>query len=393
MEINLLDTLRRHYCDELQVFHYPGGMGQLGSSTWRDKRDELNQELLRLARSLRAAGRLDLIFCIVYDDFLLVETAKQLRDLGVPMVNYHVDMAFQWYRVIRTAPYFDVLAVAQMTNAEHLKPYNPNIIWMPMAANPDFYHTRGVEASGYEHQVSFVGSFNPYRRAIMEACVKKGIKPVIFGRGWQGEAGSDYRFDWDLHKIIHDLRFYALPRWQAEGLFSVMEPLKRKYSRRRECEALVGPAFHGPCQDQALPGIFRSSQINLGLSDTGWHNQNAIVRSGKLQCRLRDFEVPMSGGFYIAQEAPHHQEYYKLGEEIVTWSEPDELVDKLAFYSRNLQSAERIREAGAKRALACHTWRHRFDRLFKRLGMPVQHREQTCLGIRERSWKWTAAYL
>ena len=380
MEINLLETLRRHYCDELHVFHYPGGMGQLGSATWRGKRDELNQDLLALARRLLAAGRLDVIFCIVYDDFLLVDTAEKLRALGVPMVNYHIDMVFQWYRVIRTAAYFDVLAVAQMTNVEHLKPYTRNIMWMPMAANPDFYHVRAVGASRYEHQVSFVGSFNPYRRAILEACVKKGIKPAIFGRGWQGEAVSDYRFDWDLHKIIHDLRFYALPRWQAEGMFSVMEPLKRKYSRRHGCEALVGPAFHGPCQDQALPGIFRSSQINLGLSDTGWHNQKAIVRSGKLQCRLRDFEVPMSGGFYVAQEAPHHQEYYKLGEEIVTWSEPDELVDKLAFYSKNLRSAERIREAGGKRALECHTWRHRFDCLFKRLGIPVQHRAQTRFG-------------
>ena len=27
MEINLLATLRQYYCDELQVFTYPGGMG------------------------------------------------------------------------------------------------------------------------------------------------------------------------------------------------------------------------------------------------------------------------------------------------------------------------------------------------------------------------------
>ena len=93
MEINLLDTLRRHYCDELQVFHYPGGMGQLGSAKWRGKRDELNQDLLALARRLHAAGRLDVIFCIVYDDFLLVDTAEKLRALGVPMVNYHIDMS------------------------------------------------------------------------------------------------------------------------------------------------------------------------------------------------------------------------------------------------------------------------------------------------------------
>lgn len=142
MEINLLDTLRQHYCEDLHVFTYPGGMGQLGSRSWRAQRGELNRQLVTRARELKANGKLDLIFCVIYDDFLLIETAKQLRDLAVPMVNYHVDMAFQWYRVIRTAPYFDVLAVAQLTNAEHLRSYNPNIEWMPMAANPELTFER-----------------------------------------------------------------------------------------------------------------------------------------------------------------------------------------------------------------------------------------------------------
>src|SRR6185295_2386694 len=167
IEINLLDTLRQHYCADLQVFTYPGGMGQLGSKLWRAQRNELNCRVLELARSLKASGKLELIFCIVYDDFLLVETAKQLRDLGVPMVNYHVDMAFQWYRVIRTAPYFDVLAVAQLANAEYLQSYNPNIEWMPMAANPTFYFRDAVSSQNYEHGVSFIGSFNPFRRALL----------------------------------------------------------------------------------------------------------------------------------------------------------------------------------------------------------------------------------
>jgi hypothetical protein len=154
MEINLLDTLRGHYCEKLHVFTYPGGMGRLGSKAWRKERDVLNKQLVTVARMLKTAGELDLLFCIVYDDFLTVETAHQLRELCVPMVNYHVDMAFQWYRVIRTAPYFDVLAVAQMTNAEHLAPYNPNIHWMPMAANPRWYG-QASSASGARHDLSF----------------------------------------------------------------------------------------------------------------------------------------------------------------------------------------------------------------------------------------------
>src|SRR6476646_3279610 len=195
MEINLLDTLRRHYCDKLHVFTYPGGMGRLGSKAWRKERDVLNEQLIRAASALKAAGELDLLFCIVYDDFLTVETARLLRQLQVPMVNYHVDMAFQWYRVIRTAPYFDVLAVAQLTNTEHLRPYNDRIVWMPMAANPKYYRPRVAAPAEYQQAVSFVGSFNPYRRALLKACLQQGIKPIVFGRGWQTHGPNVYECD------------------------------------------------------------------------------------------------------------------------------------------------------------------------------------------------------
>ena len=370
MEINLLDTLRRHYCEKLHVFTYPGGMGRLGSKVWRTERDQLTTQLVAVARRLKAAGELDLLFCMVYDDFLTVETAQQLRQLRVPMVNYHVDMAFQWYRIIRTASYFDVLAVAQMTNAEHLKPYNPNIHWMPMAANPEWYASRSTTDLGTQHDLSFVGSFNPYRRALLAACVNRGFKPSVYGRGWTNEAPGPYRFDWDAYKIWHDIRYYAWPRLRAEGVDSVIDPIRKKCARTHSFEALQGSELFPPCADEVLPAIFRSSKINLGLSDTGWHAVAHVLPSKNLQCRLRDFEVPMSGGFYLVQEAPGHADYYKIGQEIDTWKDVDELHDKLSYYTRNSAAALRIREAGRKRALGSHTWQHRFDRLFERLGLP-----------------------
>ncbi len=367
MEINLIDPLRQHYCDTLHIFHYPGGMGQLGSAGWRHTRETLNQELLSTARSLRTTGRLDLIFFVVYDDFLLVDTAQQLQQLGIPMVNYHVDMAFQWYRVIRTAPYFNVLAVAQMTNADHLKPYAQHIHWMPMAANPRYYFRNLDDTSGYQQTVSFVGSFNPYRRALLADCVGHGITPVIYGRGWTSTAPSPYAFSWDAYKVYHDLRYYAVPRWRAEGVESVLGPIRRKYSRQYAFEPMEGADLRGPCDEKVLPGIFAESQVNLGFSDTGWHSGIDIQESKNLQCRLRDFEVPMAGGFYLVQEAPDHAEYFRIGEEIVTWTEPTELIEKARYYIRHPHETDRVRRAGQRRVLAQHTWKQRFDSLFAKI--------------------------
>ena len=66
MEANLLDTLRQHYCDELHVFTYPGGMGQLGSKQWRAQRNELNRRLVLLARASEGSRepRSDLLYCL-----------------------------------------------------------------------------------------------------------------------------------------------------------------------------------------------------------------------------------------------------------------------------------------------------------------------------------------
>jgi spore maturation protein CgeB len=177
---------------------------------------------------------------------------------------------------------------------------------------------------------------------------------------------SGYEFHWDWHKVAHDLRYYAWPRWRAEGTQSLTGPLRRKLARRHVFQDLDGPEFHLPCADEALPDIFRTSRVNLGFSDTGWHADETVLASNNLQCRLRDFEVPMSGGFYLVQQAPDHGDYYRLGREIETWSQPDELIDKALFYASHPKEAERIREAGHARVLECHTWKHRFDRLFQR---------------------------
>lgn len=148
---------------------------------------------------------------------------------------------------------------------------------------------------------------------------------------------------------------------------SLTGPLRRKFARRNLFHELEGLDYHAPCEDTVLPEVFRTSRVNLGFSDTGWHDTDGVIPSGNLQCRLRDFEVPMSGGFYLVQEAPDHAGYYKLGTEIETWSAPEEFIDKTGFYLKNPIAAERIQKAGTRRALECHTWRHRFDHLFQRL--------------------------
>ncbi|MFZ5761484.1 MAG: glycosyltransferase family protein, partial [Thermodesulfobacteriota bacterium] len=60
---------------------------------------------------------------------------------------------------------------------------------------------------------------------------------------------------------------------------------------------------------------------------------------------------------------------YRLGEEIVTYRDVDELLETIRVLLADPDKAEMIRLAGYRRALAEHTWEMRFDKVFRLLGV------------------------
>ena len=86
--------------------------------------------------------------------------------------------------------------------------------------------------------------------------------------------------------------------------------------------------------------------------------------------RLRDFEAPMSGAFYLTEHFEELYEFFEPDREIVTFRCADELADKADYYLRHRRKREMIRHAGRRRALAEHTWHARFKMVFRTIGLP-----------------------
>jgi len=56
--------------------------------------------------------------------------------------------------------------------------------------------------------------------------------------------------------------------------------------------------------------LYSRSKINLGFSSCGdTHKTGERI----LQVRLRDFEVPMSGGFYMVEYMAELEEFFDIG--------------------------------------------------------------------------------
>jgi spore maturation protein CgeB len=77
--------------------------------------------------------------------------------------------------------------------------------------------------------------------------------------------------------------------------------------------------------------------------------------------------VAGAGGLQIIEYRPAIEECFEPGKELLTFTCYDELLDHLKRVSKNPEQTKSIRQAGAKRALSEHTYRHRLQVILNNL--------------------------
>lgn len=369
MPDNLSEGWRRLGC-AVHEFLYGTHMGKDWSAQGLAANRGVNERLLDTARRLKAEGRLDLIFAVIYDDVLEVETARGLRALGVPMVNYHVDLVGQWYRVLRTGPLFDRLACAQLDHWPALTRRGIRPFYMPMAANPLGAAPHPAHFDG----VLYLGSPWPYRRQALAALHAEGIPLRVYGHGWEEDKATSQGTTADpskaqpMRKSIHDMAHYLLPRLREEGPAAVLESLHARVRRDdRPARALPPGVVMGKYPQDSFAALVRGAAINLGFT----HFKGPAGTPGeRRQVRLRDIEIPMAGGFYLAQDCAQLREILEEGH-VGMWNDQDELLEKCRYYLGHPEERRRMAAAAQDHCLKNHTWTQRFESLLAELGMPL----------------------
>jgi len=108
-------------------------------------------------------------------------------------------------------------------------------------------------------------------------------------------------------------------------------------------------------------GVFNQTKINLNFSQ--------VSSANLLQIKARDFEVPGSGGFLLTGYNEELKTYYEFGKEIETYQNADEMIEKIHYYLAHDEEREKIAAAGYKRAHDEHTYKHRFEHIFAKMGL------------------------
>jgi spore maturation protein CgeB len=347
----------------VSVFHYGNAVGEYYPRARWSERERKNRDLLRQATELKSDRGLDLIFCYVYDDFLLPDVAAALGALGAPMLNYNVDMTNQWYRQSRTARYFTAMLCAQRVHMNDLGGYGAPVYHFPMAARaPTSVDDQGIDIQA---PVTFVGTPMAYRIAVLNSLIDAGVSLAIYGKFWnEGLVASPDR---NLEKTFDDILAYGLARWRAEGSGALWAALVSRLGGdkhdggQRKIDASM---LHGFVPDTDLAALFCHSKINLGFTRMAGDDP---ADAGITQVKLRDFEVPACGGFYLVEHTPDYADFFIPSQEVESWRTVGELIEKIRYYLDHESERAAIAAAGQRRALRQHLWTHRFSELFAKL--------------------------
>lgn len=264
---------------------------------------------------------------------------------------------------------------------KELHKLNPDCIFhMPLAAN--VYRTDKLLANinsrvkeNIQPDISFIGStyeekcpFNkislpPYEKGYADALIEAQLK--IYGYNFIDEVISDdYVKTFIKSAADFDIPPKEMPKYKAivaQHFLSVKAAeqerlrLLRLLSDNFNVDIYTGsdtssmPYIHNRGYADSLvdmPVIFHQSKINL----------NITAKSIRTALPLRIFDVLGCGGFLITNFQAEIPDYFNIGEDLVTYDSPADLLDKCSYYLTHEQERRTIASNGYKKVKKFHTW-------------------------------------
>jgi spore maturation protein CgeB len=292
-------------------------------------RDTMNEMLVKIVKKEKP----DFLFCVLSNEEIDKDSIKYISEnTDTITFNWFCDDGWRFDGFSKYwAPCFNYIST---TSAEAFKCYKEigydNAIMTQWACNHFYYKKLDLKKI---YDVTFIGMPHGNRREWINGLISSGIDLKYWGYAWK-QIPDNFFFKsfWYFPKRIKFLRKYH------EQTIN-----KIKNSTRIS-------------QDDMIK-VFNQSKINLNLNFSS--NKKTIEIKG------RNFEIPGCGGFILTNNAPHLEEYYKIGKEIVCFKDIYDLKDKINYFLKHDSEREKIALAGYERTLREHTYEKRFNDILK----------------------------
>jgi len=306
-------------------------------------RPELEQELLRQVARAHTEKPVDILFSYFYSSFARPEVISSIGDMGIVTVNWYCNASYQFHLVSEIAPAYSFCLVPERFRLDDYRAAGALPIYCQEAANPAFYRPKNVPQ---EYDISFVGAAYGDRPAYVRALLDAGLDVHVWGPGW-GELARPLSRTAPMRRAVSQTK-----RWlRARPMLPPRLPA-----------AVCGDVL----SDEDMVSMFSCSRISLGFSSVG---DTGSTKRPVRQVRLRDFEAPMAGAFYMLEHLDEIEQFFMLGSEIVCFDGRTDLVKKCRYFLDNETERRRIAQAGRRRALEDHTWQKRLSDAFLEMGL------------------------
>ncbi|PWT81518.1 MAG: hypothetical protein C5B58_09720 [Acidobacteria bacterium] len=299
----------------------------------RQNRPRLSETLIAQVQKAQARSGLDLLLTYFYNACVEPGVIRSIGSRGIVTVNWFCNASYQFHLVSAIAPEYHYCLVPEKFRLEDYRRIGATPIYCQEAANPDTYRPY-PEKERYD--AGFVGQAYGERPSMVRWIIDHGIDAHVWGAGWD---------------------FYRSRR-------PSLNPVR--WGKHENIPKIASRLIGGVLSDTELVRTFSRTKVNLGFSAC-WADETAGSRV--TQIRLRDFEIPMSGGFYLTEYQDELGEFFDLDKEIVCYRNKEELLEKIRFYLRRPDLRNQIREAGRRRCMNEHTWEERFVRVFSEIGL------------------------
>jgi spore maturation protein CgeB len=326
-------------------------------------RPQLSKELVKQVKRHHDQKQIDLFFTYLYDACINPEAIDEIKSMGIATINWYCNASYQLDLVSKISPHYNYCLVPEKFRIDDYKALGANPIYCQEAANPNIYKPYNLTR---KFDVTFIGQAYGERPDIISHLLQNKIDVRVWGYGWENYCHSK---NIKLFKSLSRLKkLFSSNGWRA-----IQYKLNRLFSFKKETTSTITSKVNLPQEiigghlnsSKEMIQIYSRSKINLGFSCCG----NTHLEKRITQIRLRDFEVPMSGGFYITEYMQELEEFFEIDKEIVCYSNQEELVDKIRFYLSNEAAREKIRAAGRSRCLKDHSWQKRLNTVFEKIGI------------------------
>jgi spore maturation protein CgeB len=341
----------------------------------REVRARITERIIEELTRAHNEKPVDLFLSYFYNAHFDPAGFKEIARLGIPTINFYCNSIYQFDLVADIARCVDLSWHAERDARVLYREVNANPVWVQMGADPDVYHP--VEELRRQSKACFVGQRYADRDRYLSELIRNAVPVDIYGHGWTGptfangpsEASSDTSDEYLGRKLTKPgtLRSYAqvaMGNFKGPGILSGARRTISQASYRKASASLE------PSLAQAARGLAGNLSETLAQYEVVLNFSN-VWADGRpasdliAHVRLRDFEGPMCRACYLTGYSEEIEEFYELGAEIDVYRDAAELIEKARFYLSHPTQAEKLRQAGYRRAVRDHTWERRFEQLFK----------------------------